>query len=232
MQIGSAAPYALSLKGSAAKARQFLAFCSPAPVIAARRVTARIGRSPVLPARHPLRLRRRQLHQRGLRRCQRPGHRHRAGRAADVAPPRRLAGGARYVGRGSELVGYAETITWRAAEIRRAPAGRSRRPCQPWPPRHSRGPRGCRGGAGRAAGLEARSMTDIVAKAPSSRGAWGAEIRATLALAWPIVLTNLSQVGLATTDVVMMGWLGPDRSPPARWPSTSTSPSSSSPSAW
>ena len=53
-------------------------------------------------------------------------------------------------------------------------------------------------------------MTDMVAKAPSSRGAWGAEISATLALAWPIVLTNVAQTGLATTDVVMMGWLGPD----------------------
>ena len=50
----------------------------------------------------------------------------------------------------------------------------------------------------------------MVAKAPSSRGTWGAEISATLALAWPIILTNVAQVGLATTDVVMMGWLGPD----------------------
>jgi hypothetical protein len=31
IQIGSAAPYALPLKGSGAKARQFLSFCSPAP---------------------------------------------------------------------------------------------------------------------------------------------------------------------------------------------------------
>lgn len=53
-------------------------------------------------------------------------------------------------------------------------------------------------------------MTDMAIKTPSSRGAWGAEISATLALAWPIVLTNVAQVGLATTDVVMMGWLGPD----------------------
>ena len=53
-------------------------------------------------------------------------------------------------------------------------------------------------------------MTDMAAKVPSSRAAWGAEISATLALAWPIVLTNLCQTGLATTDVVMMGWLGPD----------------------
>ncbi len=47
-------------------------------------------------------------------------------------------------------------------------------------------------------------------EAPSARGAWGAEISATLGLAWPIVLTNVAQVGLATTDVVMMGWLGPE----------------------
>ena len=31
-----------------------------------------------------------------------------------------------------------------------------------------------------------------------------------LSLAWPLVLTNLSQIALATTDVIMMGWLGPD----------------------
>ncbi len=53
-------------------------------------------------------------------------------------------------------------------------------------------------------------MTVMVARAPSSRGAWGAEISATLALAWPIILTNVAQVGLQTTDVVMMGWLGPE----------------------
>ncbi len=53
-------------------------------------------------------------------------------------------------------------------------------------------------------------MTDMAATAPPSPRAWGAEISATLALAWPIILTNVAQVGLATTDVVMMGWLGPD----------------------
>ena len=31
-----------------------------------------------------------------------------------------------------------------------------------------------------------------------------------LALASPLILTNLSQIALATTDVIMMGWLGPD----------------------
>ena len=55
-------------------------------------------------------------------------------------------------------------------------------------------------------------MTERVATGPFPRGAWGAEVRATLALAWPIILTNVAQVGLATTDVVMMGWLGPEAS--------------------
>lgn len=41
---------------------------------------------------------------------------------------------------------------------------------------------------------------------PSS---WAAELRATAALAWPIVLTNLAQIAIGTTDTLMMGWLGP-----------------------
>lgn len=36
------------------------------------------------------------------------------------------------------------------------------------------------------------------------------ELRATIALATPLVLSNLSQIALQTTDVIMMGWLGPD----------------------
>jgi MATE family multidrug resistance protein len=42
------------------------------------------------------------------------------------------------------------------------------------------------------------------------RAAWVVEARATLTLAWPIVLTNLAQIALGATDVIMMGWLGPD----------------------
>lgn len=41
------------------------------------------------------------------------------------------------------------------------------------------------------------------------RGPWAAEARATLSLSWPLVLTNLAQMAIMTTDVVMMGWLGP-----------------------
>src|SRR5690606_35497178 len=39
-------------------------------------------------------------------------------------------------------------------------------------------------GAAGAAGLEALAMTDIAAERIASRGAWGAEVRATLLLAW------------------------------------------------
>lgn len=39
---------------------------------------------------------------------------------------------------------------------------------------------------------------------------WREELRATLTLAWPLVVAQLAQMALFTTDVVMMGWLGPD----------------------
>ncbi len=48
------------------------------------------------------------------------------------------------------------------------------------------------------------------AEAPFPMRVWSAEIRATATLAWPLILTNVAQVALATTDVIMMGWLGPD----------------------
>jgi MATE family multidrug resistance protein len=43
-----------------------------------------------------------------------------------------------------------------------------------------------------------------------TRGAWLGEFRATLALGWPMVLTNLAQVALTTTDVIVVGHLGAD----------------------
>ena len=39
---------------------------------------------------------------------------------------------------------------------------------------------------------------------------WGAELRATFALAWPLVIAQLAQNALTTTDVIMTGWLGPE----------------------
>jgi MATE family multidrug resistance protein len=53
-------------------------------------------------------------------------------------------------------------------------------------------------------------MSSSAASQPGPAGAWGAEFRAMLSLAWPLVMTNLSQIALATTDVIMMGWIGPD----------------------
>ncbi len=41
------------------------------------------------------------------------------------------------------------------------------------------------------------------------RTAFWAEVRATVSLSVPIALTQLAQMGLQTTDVVMTGWLGP-----------------------
>jgi multidrug resistance protein, MATE family len=41
-------------------------------------------------------------------------------------------------------------------------------------------------------------------------GAWRREARALFALSVPIILTNLGQVAIQTTDVVMIGWLGPE----------------------
>jgi MATE family multidrug resistance protein len=52
-------------------------------------------------------------------------------------------------------------------------------------------------------------MTDFALTHAGRRRAWQDEIRATLALSWPMVATNLLQTALATTDVVMLGWLGP-----------------------
>jgi len=43
----------------------------------------------------------------------------------------------------------------------------------------------------------------------STRAAWLSELRATLTLGAPLVLTNLAQIALTTTDVIVLGRLGP-----------------------
>ncbi|QDP19123.1 MATE family efflux transporter [Sphingomonas xanthus] len=45
-------------------------------------------------------------------------------------------------------------------------------------------------------------------RAPHSRSPWRAELRATLTLAWPLILSNLTMAAIQATDVVLMGWLG------------------------
>ncbi|MDT9597785.1 MATE family efflux transporter [Sphingosinicella rhizophila] len=41
------------------------------------------------------------------------------------------------------------------------------------------------------------------------RAHWRVEARATLALAWPLILTNIAQALIHATDVVLLGWVGP-----------------------
>jgi MATE family multidrug resistance protein len=53
-------------------------------------------------------------------------------------------------------------------------------------------------------------MSDTTLKVAATRQAWAAETRATIALGWPLILTNLAQTAMTATDVVMMGWLGAD----------------------
>jgi MATE family multidrug resistance protein len=43
----------------------------------------------------------------------------------------------------------------------------------------------------------------------TSRRLWTDELRATIALAWPLILSNLTMALIQATDVVLMGWLGP-----------------------
>jgi len=39
-------------------------------------------------------------------------------------------------------------------------------------------------------------------------GLWAAEAKATLRLAWPLILTNVAQSLIHATDVVLLGWVG------------------------
>lgn len=39
---------------------------------------------------------------------------------------------------------------------------------------------------------------------------WPQELKATFFLAWPLVVAQLASIAINTTDVIMMGWLGPD----------------------
>lgn len=45
---------------------------------------------------------------------------------------------------------------------------------------------------------------------PRGQGAWRREIIATLALSWPLILTNVAQTALQASDVVMLAWLSPE----------------------
>jgi multidrug resistance protein, MATE family len=59
-------------------------------------------------------------------------------------------------------------------------------------------------------------MTEEIAPLQQAAGktvassTWGAELRATFALALPLVIAQVAQNAINTTDVIMMGWLGPE----------------------
>lgn len=51
--------------------------------------------------------------------------------------------------------------------------------------------------------------TAVAISSSAPARAWSDELRATLALAWPLILSNLTTAIMGATDVVLMGWLGP-----------------------
>ncbi len=51
-------------------------------------------------------------------------------------------------------------------------------------------------------------MSITMTEESAARRAWATELRATLALGWPLVLTNLAQIALTTTDMIVLGRLG------------------------
>ena len=63
---------------------------------------------------------------------------------------------------------------------------------------------------------------DATAAIPEGRAATPRreELRATLSLAGPLILSNLTMSLIQATDVVLMGWLGRRRCPLRRWRST------------
>src|SRR5690606_22699778 len=60
------------------------------------------------------------------------------------------------------------------------------------------------------------NMNDQITVAPiataspiAESASWGTELRATFNLAWPLVIAQLAQNALNTTNVILLGWLGP-----------------------
>ena len=117
VQIGTSAPYALSLKGSAAKAKQFLSYCDPAPVIATPPQPPPGSGGPPVFAGGGIPF---VCDDGAFLRVTFDDANDRVVVAEQGAPPMSLGRvasrvGAAYVNRGSELVGFAETISWRRA---------------------------------------------------------------------------------------------------------------------
>ena len=50
----------------------------------------------------------------------------------------------------------------------------------------------------------------VAITAGPTAGSWKDELQATLSLAWPLMLANLTMQLIQATDVVLLGWLGPN----------------------
>ena len=50
----------------------------------------------------------------------------------------------------------------------------------------------------------------VTTMAGATARSWRDELRATLSLAWPLMLANLTMQLIQATDVVLLGWLGPN----------------------
>ncbi|QCO00284.1 MATE family efflux transporter (plasmid) [Azospirillum argentinense] len=59
-------------------------------------------------------------------------------------------------------------------------------------------------------GLDCASRMNYAPSRNARWRAWTSEIRETLALAYPLAIVNLAQVAIGATDVIMVGWLGPN----------------------
>lgn len=58
--------------------------------------------------------------------------------------------------------------------------------------------------------IEVGTSTGSTPNAIVAPTTWSVELRATFALAWPLVIAQVAQNALQATDVIMMGWLGPE----------------------
>jgi MATE family multidrug resistance protein len=53
-------------------------------------------------------------------------------------------------------------------------------------------------------------MSEVTSGSAGKRPTWLPELRSLVALSWPLALGNLTQIGMGTTDLMMMGSLGPN----------------------
>src|SRR6478609_493546 len=105
--------------------------------------------------------------------------------------------------------GYCVSLAIACTSRRRAPVTRGRRRPFLEPKTDGCDPQPAPSGAAFREALE-DTMAATVEHATPARSAWAEEARASLALSWPLILTNAAQTAMTSTDVLVMGRLGPD----------------------